>query len=66
MLVRKISNNKKAIEPWPLSYYNTNLWDGEQAPMEELEKNTQGAEGVYNTIGGTMIWTNQYPQSSCL
>jgi hypothetical protein len=27
---------------------------------------TQGAEGVCNPIGGTTIWTNQYPQSSCL
>ena len=26
----------------------------------------EGAKGVCNPIGGTTIWTNQYPQSSCL
>jgi hypothetical protein len=29
--------------------------------MEELEKVPKGAEGVCNPIGGTTIWTNQYP-----
>jgi hypothetical protein len=27
--------------------------------MEELE--TQGAKGICNPIGGTTLWTNQYP-----
>jgi hypothetical protein len=37
-----------------------------RAPNGEARESTQGAEGVCNPIGGTTIWTNQYPQSSCL
>jgi hypothetical protein len=33
-------------------------------PNEGARESTQGAEGVWNPIGGTSIWTNQYPQSS--
>jgi hypothetical protein len=41
-------------------------WNTEP-PMEKLEReSTLGAEGICNTIGGTTIWTNQYPQSSYL
>jgi hypothetical protein len=31
------------------------------APIEGARESTQGAEGVCNPIGGTMIRTNQYP-----
>jgi hypothetical protein len=32
-----------------------------RAPSGEARESTQGAEGVCNPIGGTTIWTNQYP-----
>jgi hypothetical protein len=35
-----------------------------RVPNEEARESTQGAEGVCSPIGGTAIWTNQYPQSS--
>jgi hypothetical protein len=35
-------------------------------PNGKARESTQGAEGVCNPIGGTTIWTNQYPQRSCL
>jgi hypothetical protein len=31
---------------------------------EEARESTQGGKGVCSSIGGTTIWTNQYPQSS--
>jgi hypothetical protein len=34
-----------------------------RAPNEEARESTHEAEGVCNPIGGTTIWTNQYPQS---
>jgi hypothetical protein len=37
-----------------------------RAPSGEARESTQGAEGVCNPIGGTTIWTNQYPQRSYL
>jgi hypothetical protein len=37
-----------------------------RAPNGESRENTQWDEGVCNPIGGSTIWTNQYPQSSCL
>ena len=37
-----------------------------EAHSGEARESTQGAEGVCNPIDGTTIWTNQYPQSSCL
>jgi hypothetical protein len=39
-----------------------------RAPNGGARENTQGAEGICNSIGGT-IWTNQYPgalDSSCI
>jgi hypothetical protein len=39
---------------------------GHRAPNGGARESTQGAKGVCNPIGGTTIWTNQYPQSSCL
>jgi hypothetical protein len=32
-----------------------------RAPNGESRENTQGAEGVCNSIGVTTIWTKQYP-----
>ena len=37
-----------------------------RAPNGGARESIQGAEGVCNTIDGTTIWTNQYPQGSCL
>ena len=33
-----------------------------RAPSGGARESTQGAEGVCNPIGGTTIWTNQYPR----
>ena len=44
-------------------------WMEHRAPNEGARESTQGAKGVCNPIGGTTIWTNQYPQScasSCI
>jgi hypothetical protein len=38
--------------------------DGAQGPQWRSQRNTQGVEGDRSPIGGTSIWTNQYPQSS--
>jgi hypothetical protein len=35
-----------------------------RVPNEGARESTQGAEGVCCSIGGTLLWTNQYPQSS--
>jgi hypothetical protein len=32
-----------------------------RAPNGEARESTQGAKGVWNPIGGTTLWTNQYP-----
>ena len=37
-----------------------------RAPNGGARESTQGSEGVCNSIDGTTIWTNQYPQSLCL
>jgi hypothetical protein len=37
-----------------------------RAPNGGARGSAQGAKGVCNPIGGTTMWTNQYPQSSCL
>ena len=40
-----------------------------RAPNGGARESTQGAQGVCNPIGGTTIWTNQYPRarvSSCI
>ena len=39
-------------------------WTEHRVPNEGARERTQGAEGVCSPIGGTTIWTNQYPQSS--
>jgi hypothetical protein len=34
-------------------------WTENRAPNGGAIESTQGAQGVYNPIGGTRIWTNQ-------
>ena len=44
-------------------------WMEHRAPNGGARESTQGTEGVRNPIGGTVIWTNQYPWarvSSCI
>ena len=44
-------------------------WVEHRDPNKGATESTQGAKGVYSPIGGTTIWTNQYPQScvsSCI
>ena len=33
----------------------------QRAPNGGARESTQGAKGICNPIGGTTIWTNQYP-----
>jgi hypothetical protein len=39
-------------------------WTENRVLNEGAREKTQGAEGVCSPIGGTAIWTNQYPQNS--
>ena len=39
-------------------------WMEHRVPNEGVRECTQGAEEAWSPIGGTSIWTNQYPQSS--
>jgi hypothetical protein len=44
-------------------------WMDHRAPSGGARESTQGAKGICNPIGGTTIWTNQYPgalDSSCI
>jgi hypothetical protein len=36
-------------------------WMDHRAPNGGTRESTQGAKGICNPIGGTTIWTNQYP-----
>jgi hypothetical protein len=36
-------------------------WMDHRAPSGGARESTQGAKGICNPIGGTTIWTNQYP-----
>ena len=49
------------IQKWMITVI---YWMEHKAPNEGARESTQEAEGVCNPIGGTTIWTNQYPQSS--
>jgi hypothetical protein len=55
------------IQKWMLT---VSYWMEHRAPNGGAREITQGAEGVCNPIGGTTIWTNQYPPgarvSSCI
>jgi hypothetical protein len=48
------------IQKWVLAAIH---WTEHRVPNEGARENTQGAEGVFSPIGGTTIWTNQYPQT---
>jgi hypothetical protein len=56
--------------PVPGKYRSGRSWSAigwnTEPPNGGAREITQGPEGVCNHIGGTAIWTNQYPQSSCL
>jgi hypothetical protein len=39
-------------------------WSKHRVPNEGARERAQGVEVAYSSIGGTTIWTNQYPQSS--
>jgi hypothetical protein len=39
-------------------------WIEQRVHNEGSRERTQGADGVYSSIGGTTICTNKYPQSS--
>ena len=40
---------------------HSQLLDGSQGPNGGARESTQGAKGIGNPVGGTTIWTNQYP-----
>ena len=50
-------------QKWVLT---VSYWMEHRAPNGGARESTQGAKGICNPIGGTKIWTNQNPQSSCL
>ena len=49
------------IQKWMLS---ANHWSEHKVPNWGARERTKGAEGACSNIGGTIIWTSQYPQSS--
>jgi hypothetical protein len=49
------------IQKWMLTIIH---WTKHRVPNERTRESMQGAEGVWSPIGGTSIWTNQYPHSS--
>jgi hypothetical protein len=46
-------------QKWMLT---VSYWMEHWAPNGGARESTQGAKGVCNSIGGTTIWTNQYPE----
>jgi len=38
-----------------------NYWMDHRAPNGGARESTQGGKGICNPIGGTTLWTNQYP-----
>ena len=48
------------IQKW---MFTVIYWMDHRASNGGARESIQGAEGVCNPIGGTTIWTNQYPQS---
>ena len=49
------------IQKWMLTAIH---WTEHRILNEGARERTQGAEGNCSTIGGTTIWTNQYPQNA--
>jgi hypothetical protein len=50
-------------QKWRLTF---RYWMDHRAPNGGARECIQEAKGICNPIGGTTIWTNQYPWSSCL
>jgi hypothetical protein len=46
------------IQKWMLTVIH---WTEHKVPNEGARESTQGAKRVWSPIGGTSIWTNQYP-----
>jgi hypothetical protein len=55
------SANAWQIQKWVLTAIH---WMENRVPNEGARESTQGDGGVCSPIGGTIIWTNQYPLSS--
>ena len=49
------------IQKWVLTIIH---WTEHRVPNEGVRESTQGVEGVFSPIGGKIILTIQYPQSS--
>jgi hypothetical protein len=47
-------------------YTQSSIWSNTGSPMKELMKILIELKGSATHIGGTTIWTNRYPQISCL
>jgi hypothetical protein len=41
--------------------YTVSYWMDHRAPSGGARESNQGAKGICNPIGGTTIWTTQYP-----
>jgi hypothetical protein len=54
------STSAKLIQKWILTDVH---WMEHRVSNEGARESTQSAEGVFSPVGGTTIWTNQYPQS---
>ena len=54
------SASARQIQKWMLKVIH---WIEHRFPNEGARESTQGDERVCSPIGGTTIWTNQYPQS---
>jgi hypothetical protein len=51
------------IQKWMLT---VSYWMEHRAPKKGAGESTEEAKGVSNPIGGSTIWTNQYPTELCL
>jgi hypothetical protein len=59
------------VAAWIGSYWRElfKKCEDHRAPNGGARESTQGAKGICNPIGGTTLWTNQYPgalDSSCI
>jgi hypothetical protein len=68
---------RQLVEPTAFMHYGTGThlaWQVNSVALRVgcnggARENTQGAKGIFNPIGGTTLWTNQYPwalDSSCI
>jgi hypothetical protein len=61
-----LANFIDIIQKW---MFTVIYWMEHRAPNGGARESTQRAEGICNPIGGTAIWTNQYPRarvSNCI